>query len=52
MYIITDSKDSPENYVFDKEIYELDELYKNILNNAYPKCVSIKDLIELIKMFA
>lgn len=50
--IITDSKDSPENYVFDKSIYTLDALYKSILNNASPKLVSIKDLLLLIEIFA
>lgn len=50
--IITDSKDSPENYVFDKSIYTLDALYKSILSNASPKLVSIKDLLLLIEIFA
>lgn len=50
--IITDSKDSPENYVFDKPIYTLDALYKSILSNTSPKLVSIKDLLLLIEIFA
>ena len=49
--IITDSTNPPENYVFNKSIYELDEVYKSILSNASPKLVSIKDLLLLIKIF-
>lgn len=47
--IITDSKTSPENYIFNKRILKLDETYAKILNDAQPNLIGIDDVIRLIK---
>lgn len=47
--IITDSKTSPENYIFNKRILKLDETYAKVLNDAQPNLIGIDDVIRLIK---
>ena len=47
--IITDSKTSPENYMFNKRILKLDETYAKILNDVQPNLIGIDDVIRLIK---
>lgn len=47
--IITDSKTSPENYIFNKRILKLDDIYLKVLNDVQPNLIGVDDVIRLIK---
>ena len=47
--IITDSKTSPENYIFNRRILKLDETYLKVLNDVQPNLIGVDDVIRLIK---